>query len=202
MQKLRNHRFFILPKFLIFSAFLTACSNSTDNNEKKTLKPENSQNCSYPSLASTSEDFLNALKEENIELAKSFYQSASYADGYYHGVTYTFFPKENKYNIFDFQKTNAMSEFEVDILGEYSHYENYGMLVLFIQQDYKHKRLDERFLSETKFKNYFVCYFECLDEQWKIAGNHCFEDSGGPFFPTCEEGETGEYCPSSSIIKE
>ena len=101
----------------------------------------------------------------------------------------------NEYNIFDFQKANAVSPFTVDVLGEYSDYETKGMLVSFIQQAHLDKKRDVKFLSETKFINYFTCYFECTNGKWKITGYGCFEDSGGPFFPICEEGDTHEYCP-------
>ena len=203
MQKLRNHNILTVLSLVLLMVILTACSNSTDTDLEKKVKLESPRVCTHSSLASTSKKFLEALKAEDVEMAKSFYKSTSYAEGDYHGVSYTFFPKKNEHNIFDFQKANAVSEFEVNVLGEYNYYDNDGMLALFIQQAHASKNRDEKFLSETKFKNHFVCYFECNDNDvWKITGYRCFEDSGGPFFPACEEGETDEYCPTSQPVKE
>jgi len=176
---------------------LTSCSNAAENQSAKTVGLERVEDkvCSSSDLAAISTAFLNALKREDLDLAKSFYKNPSYADGEDYGVSYTFFPKLNEYNIFDFKKANAVSPFNVDILGEYTHNKNDGMLVSFIQQDHLDKKRDEKFLSETKFINYFTCYFECTNDDWKITGYRCFEDSGGPFYPICEEGDSHEYCP-------
>ena len=176
---------------------LAACTNATDTSETQTSKisPPDSATCSKAFLASTSDDFLNALKSQNLTSAISFYEKVSSLDENEHDAAYTFFPNHNENGIFDFHKANADSEFEADILGEYNHLDDIGMLVLFIQKKHISKRRNIEFLSETKFQNYFTCYFECINEVWKITGYGCFEDSGGPFFPICEEGDLDEYCP-------
>lgn len=194
---METHKKLSLEIILGVGLILTACTNAANEHEPKAsnLETPKFRVCSDASLVSTSNAFLGSLKAENLSSAISFYQNASYLDEKDHDAAYTFFPKYNKNSIFDFKKTNTVSEFETEIFGEYSHNNDKGMLVLFVQQAYKDKIRDVKFLSETKFANHFTCYFECVDETWKITGYGCFEDSGGPFFPICEEGETDEYCP-------
>ena len=163
---------------------LGVCSNDQDirleEPKSNTAKPI-SKICSQPSLITTSQKFLTALQESDIPAAKSFYYPSYLGEEY--GVTYTFFPDQDKNAIFDFRSSNKQSPFALELGGEYFWQEEKGQLVLFVQERHKDKRLDERFLSEKKFSEYFACYFQCVEDEWKITRYTCFQESSGPFLP-------------------
>ena len=167
---------------------LAACSSDTLETEDIILSNNETKNdeCLIPELSETSNRFLSTLVRENLKTAISFYHPKSLGEEY--GVAYTFFPEYENNAIFDFPKTNGQSPFVSKLVGEYASDEDLGQLVFFVQEEHLEQVSDIEFLIEKKFVNYFACYFECIESEWKITKFGCFEDSGGPVYP-----EGGEY---------
>lgn len=173
---------------LLAILLLIACTNTEADQLEVQEQPRTTQSvnqvCSQPELVAASQAFLSALRAGDIAKAKSFYYPSSIADGDGYGVNYTFFPKNDDMALFNFGNENAQDEFGVEVFGAYEDGRDTGQLVLFVQEQYKNKISDENFLVEKKFDGYFACYFQCKNDNWMITKYACFEDSGGPFYPS------------------
>ena len=161
--------------------FVAGCSDTQEQTGEILVYEKTdtiSEICEVPALETASNNFLNALNEKDLITARSFYFPASLSDGVGYGVEYTFFRESETVAFFDFEKKNMESPFKTHILGEYDD----GYLVTFIQEQHRALSRDPEFLTYGKFDGFFACLFQCIEGEWRITKQTCFEDSGGPFF--------------------
>lgn len=174
-------------RFISFLILLVAGCSDTQEKTKENYASEKtghiSEDCEFPALKTSASKFLTALNEKDLVTAKSLYFPPSLSSG----IEYTFFPENEPSAIFDFKKKSVESPFKIHILGDF----NDGQLVAFIQEQHEVLSRDAEFLTYEKFDGYFVCFFQCIEGEWKITRQTCFEDSGGPFFPP-EESNLSE----------
>ena len=168
-----KEQFFIL---CMTSLFLSACSKqpSTESSNESLKAP---LLCSDASLIADSERFLRDLLAGKSESALSYYDKESRNKGEGFGIDYTFFPMNDPSALFDIQQKNTDSQIFVEVLGAYNEHK----LVGFFQEFARGKTNTIEYLSENHWKSFVVCSFECIDGNWKISGQTCFEDSGSPF---------------------
>jgi len=161
--------------FIILS--LIACSEVTPAANSVISNHEKKQICTNESLKNTSENFLNDLLKNDIIKSKQYYakQYQQHGDGY--GIHYTFFPSIDPNALFDIVGKNKESSIFVELMGEYQE----GELVGFFQDSAKENTDKIEYLSEKHWKTFVVCNFLCIEGEWRISGQTCFEDSGSPF---------------------
>lgn len=170
---LKDLKFIFLATTPFVMAFTPACS-SEQNIQTDDLK---SHVCSEDNLHNTAKDFLTHLLENDTKSAIQYYAEGYKKQGEGFGLNYTFFPKNDPNALFDIIKKNSESPIFVDLMGDYQK----GKLVGYFQNTAEGKTRKIEYLSNNHWKTFVVCNFECIDGEWKISGETCFEDSGSPF---------------------
>lgn len=128
-------------------------------------------------LQFTAENFLEDLLENNSSAASKYYAEGYQKSGDGYGVNYTFLSEYDPNALFDITAKHAESPIFVELFGSYQ----IGQLVGLAQESAKNKTSKIEYLRKNHWENFAVCNFNCIDGEWKIFGETCFEDSGSPF---------------------
>jgi len=165
------------PLVVVIVPLLVACTQAsssvknTESNDAKALV------CSEESLSLTANGFLKQLLKEDAESAIKYYAEGYKQQGEGFGLNYTFLPKNDPNALFDIKQKNSESPIFIELMGEYQK----GKLVGFFQKSSEGETTNIDYLSDNHWQSFVVCNFECIDGEWRIAGQTCFEDSGSPF---------------------
>lgn len=156
---------------------LNACSEATPTAESVTPIHEKIQICTNQSLKNTSENFLSDLLKNDITKTSEYYAKQYQKSGDGYGINYTFFPQNDPNALFDIINKNKESAIFIELMGQYQE----GELVGLFQQSAEGNTDKIEYLSKNHWETFVVCNFLCVEGEWKIAGQTCFEDSGSPF---------------------